>query len=439
MANISAIFSAIGNNSSLTPILLKDGAESSVKVGLAYKQGSKVSKQVGYYESREWAIEEFGTSALWFFGPKYLSKAFDKYVTKNVFKLTTKSAALLDKDLLNGKHYQSAAENLKKVADNELKHDIEKIIANPKLFKGFVFAKGVFAILGTLVLMIGLTNIKQKITEKSIKKLGLPKGLITPKHGIENDPSFTAFIRTKSQPQKKDISFGGFWSGLAIDAGIGGYRIKSARSEKESKEYAFRTTTFIAACYLSGKLIEKTFNKIAKATKMPIALDAKVLGDKGLKEAIKQPTFADFVKIADGDTSVEKKVIDFIDEQLKTAVKVNQEGNFVGFKNATLEYARQLGLIDVVGGKRSATKFINTEAVQSLNKNLKELAETVLAKGNVDKFVNQIKHTKYGAIVANLLLSGVITAYVVPKAQYWYREKFLKTTAAPGITSYGKA
>jgi hypothetical protein len=66
--NVANIISIIGNNTSVTPILVKDGIESSAKVYLADKQGNKVSKEQGFYEAREAAIEEFGTSAIWFLG-----------------------------------------------------------------------------------------------------------------------------------------------------------------------------------------------------------------------------------------------------------------------------------------------------------------------------------------------------------------------------------
>ena len=149
--------STIGNNSSVLPILFKDGIESSFKTGLAYKQGAKVSPKEGFYESRETAIEEFGTSAIWFATPIITGKIFDSAVKKK-YGLSSKELLSTPRSLLNGKNYQTLEKNIKNLGNSQLKNDFNKL-DNSQLKKLFL-VRGWIGVATAIGLIAGLTKFK---------------------------------------------------------------------------------------------------------------------------------------------------------------------------------------------------------------------------------------------------------------------------------------
>ena len=63
------IISAIGNNSSVYPLLIRDcGIENPIKIGLTYKQNLKESKQMAKDALRERTIDEYVCSVIWLGG-----------------------------------------------------------------------------------------------------------------------------------------------------------------------------------------------------------------------------------------------------------------------------------------------------------------------------------------------------------------------------------
>lgn len=464
--NVANIISAIGNNSSLTPIIVKDNIENASRVVLAHQQGGKVSKEMAYYEARESALEEFGTSALWFVAPIATAKAFGAAVKKKFNLKGGKDKNLLDVDskLLSGKHYQTLERNIQHSGDQLIKSDQAKI-GTSKL-KNLLRAKGGLATVMTVGLITGLTLLKQKMTEKSLNQKGTPEGLSFKgfKHVVQGklsaNPTFSSFVNIESQKapkdvefkgtkNSKDIAFKGLLTQAAIDTGVGGVRVATARSQDEKKEYAFKTVSFVALCYLGGIAIEKGFNQVAKALKLPIELDAKLLGNDKFAEKIVKATKSDtakkdllhFVKLdsADSEIKKEEKIIKFIEEQLTVAKKDNK-GKFQEFNNTTLEVARKSGLIKIENGKRATTKFIDTKAVQNVNKHLGELVNVVKknGKGNLKGYMKKVRGVKYGAVLANIAASTFLTAYTLPKMQYAFREKGIGQVASPGVKAIAK-
>lgn len=451
--NVANIISIIGNNSSTIPILVKDGMESSAKVYLADKQGEKVSKEQGLYEAREAAIEEFGTTAIWFLGPIAIAKAFNKIAQKalglNDDKLLNADSALLD-----GKHYQTLDKNLAKYGDEFIKQDATKFAKQSNLMKKLAtfsktrYTSGIAISIG---LLGGLTHIKQKITENSIDKHGAPQGLSFQRHirdRIAKHPTFAAFMHTKPENKSSEPSFkgGGGIAELAaqasIDAGIGGIRITTARDKDERKEYMFKTCTFLLFNYLTAPPVEWAFNKIAQKCNLPIGLDAKILANEKFSQRVLDASksndarskLIEFINIdhSASPKSKEEKIINFIDEQIAKG-KYDASGNFEGFNNETLEIARKTGIINIENKQRAVTKFVDTKQVQAINHHLKELVDSATQTGSTSNFVKKVKMTKYGAVLANIAICSTIVGVVLPKIQYAFREKGIGTVASPGV------
>ena len=69
MSSLISIISAIGNNSSIYPLIVRDcGIENPVKVAMTYNQNLKDSKQMALNATRERLIDEYGASIVWLGG-----------------------------------------------------------------------------------------------------------------------------------------------------------------------------------------------------------------------------------------------------------------------------------------------------------------------------------------------------------------------------------
>ena len=75
------IVSALGNNNSIYPLLVRDcGIENVAKVTMTYNQNVKDSKFIAKQATRERIIDEYGTSAVWLGGIPLMSWLSDKCI-----------------------------------------------------------------------------------------------------------------------------------------------------------------------------------------------------------------------------------------------------------------------------------------------------------------------------------------------------------------------
>ena len=105
------VISAIGNNSSIYPLLVRDcGIENPIKLGLTYKQNLKDSKEMANNALRERAIDEYVCSAIWLGGIPVMDRicnwgikklGYDPNIDMNLFKENSKQG--LEKNNSNNK------------------------------------------------------------------------------------------------------------------------------------------------------------------------------------------------------------------------------------------------------------------------------------------------------------------------------------------------
>jgi len=157
---IANIISAIGNNSSVYPLIVRDcGIEVPSKIVLTYNQNKKESDGVAYLAARERFLDEYATSAVWLGGIPLVGKIAD-YVIKKKGLNPDVNLKLFKEDNFQGIDY-----NIKKFKDlapdavNDLlnakgsKKTYEKLLAGkfiasttiPILFMGFILPKMIFA------------------------------------------------------------------------------------------------------------------------------------------------------------------------------------------------------------------------------------------------------------------------------------------------------
>ena len=80
---VTSIISAIGNNSSIYPLLVRDCfIEAPSKILIARKENMKESREIANDATRERFIDEYVTSAIWLGGIPATEAIMDKFITK---------------------------------------------------------------------------------------------------------------------------------------------------------------------------------------------------------------------------------------------------------------------------------------------------------------------------------------------------------------------
>jgi hypothetical protein len=489
------IMSNLDNPSSLWLVGAKDSVDVFGRTTMAYKEGSKHSKESGAHEARERLIEEVGTSVVWLGGIPFCRWAFDKAasvipglkeINPNISlkKVTSEgvqgfSHGLSNEQITKALEYAKKGGNhdsivkmlgtnaekfielgsslIKKegaTADEILKAGL-KVLDKSKYSQFHIAKLLVSTIIPFGILAVALPRFNQGLTKKLIEekkekdqKANLASQSLQGGGGISKsnkNTSFAAFIETHS---KKQLSFGGIGSLLAkaaagaqinpvenmmaVDLSISGSRIINGRNKDEKAEIFLREGGIVFFYFCATELIKNGLNSIAeKGLKLPIDLDFKLLGDKGLiSQVAKDKKFLNsFTK----DHS-EKGVIDFINKQIK-----NGE-----LTDLTLKAAQKLGFVDIVtlNGKKmiNPTKFIETEKIIKLSKNLEKFAQKAAASAGNEKAFNALlsktKTLKGSMTVLNMVLCSFSLGYLLPKIQYLYREHKTGTSLSPGLKAY---
>jgi hypothetical protein len=86
--------------------------------------------------------------------------------------------------------------------------------------------------------------------------------------------------------------------------------------------------------------------------------------------------------------------------------------------------------------KRAINKFIDTDAVEAVNKSIKDVIDVTTQKGAMPDFFKKLKATKYGTVLANIAICSALVGVVLPKLRYAFREKGIGTVASPGVKAY---
>lgn len=456
MSTVSAIFSALGNNSSIAQIAAKDGIETVGRTVMAYKEGAKTSKRFGALEAREKLIEANATSLVWLGGIPALKVLYDKLYTnkkygfKQLKEYGRDALARTDIRLLNKDSAQAL--KLENIKDTNLVPHVKKILANPNKFKNTFAARAAITTLIPIAL-VGyiLPKTVYAFTHKMIEKKkqqSLKAAFQNQQENKENlinsSPAFATFM---GKAKRANLSFHGGalekvskyfvqpnTNMIMVDGGILAGRAGSSRNFLEACERTINEIGYIFFLYCGGKYVSKGLEALTKKfAKIPTALDAKLLQDKNFTDAL--------VK-ASKNKETAAKALEFVANNEKSIINLidnNLAQNAGSFKNLTLQAAQKTGLVDVVKGARNPLKFIETEQVAALNGQIKEFVNTLANSTNPEAIVKKAKMLKRGSIVANIALCSAALAYGLPKLQYFFRSKVSDTTVAPGLANYYQA
>ncbi len=454
--------SAIGNNSSLYPLLVRDcGIEAPTKIAQSYNQNAKESKVMAKHSARERAIDEYGASAIWLGGIPLVEKIANKIIDKKGlsskvnFKLlddNKNAMSEIDKrqqgvDINIDKFtkadaaddVKAAVEDLKKAKANKgllKKLTVGKYtaaIAIPVALMGFVLPKANFALTRYLFnkdVQKGLIPEKyihskdSKSNNKNITTTNKSEKSVETEYNrlnLGNSAQFSSLNSFKSQ-NKKNPSFTGFASfmtGLTqqqkmamTDGGLGVGRVATSRRKNEAYENAFRVLGMMYLNFVAPHQIDKALDKgINKTFGINPSLDPKIIANKRFLAKVKYNE----LKLP----QKQEEVIDFIDNNPKSLFSklVEKEGDVKFLKS----------------GSRDPRAYVDTEKVFKFAQKLQNFGDSARASGNVAKYAKKALGAKSASILANIAISSTLLAVALPQAQFLLRKFISGSKVDPGL------
>lgn len=396
------IISAIGNNSSVYPLIVRDcGIEVPTKIALTYNQNKKESKEIAYLAARERFLDEYATSAVWLGGIPLVGWACDKFIKskglnpKVNLKLFKEETGVQGIDYNIKKFKETAPEAVKDLLKaKENKKLYEKLLAGkfvastaiPILFMGFILPKMVFA------------SSAKKIAEQRQKEQQQMNFVQKDKFISFTGGSWITKTANFSAQDKMAVTDGGYAVG----------RVVTARNKNETYDIAFKMAGMMFLNFVAPHWIEKGLNKLTG-----VELDPVILADKNFASQIKTNSLK-LPKSADA-----KDLLDFVDN-----IK-NKDTLFV-------KYAKKFGKITMLdNGVRDPRAYVDIKNLAKFRNDLENFAKK--AKTGGDKLFKSARIAKSANILTNIALSSFLLAYALPKAQFAFRKFITGSDLEPGL------
>lgn len=428
---ITNIISAIGNNSSIYPLLVRDCCiEVPSKILIARRENSKESQIKANDATREKIIDEYATSAIWLGGIPAVEKLADKYISKKGYNPNVNIKLFGEGKKEGSSLVQGIEYNIKKFSQYSNKDvqdavaDLIKVRDNKAVYEKFLTKKFAAAtIIPTLIMGFVLPKLNFALTRKVKENRNTQLPLNVP------TKSFTSLNRTKFsdfyEKQNKDIVFtGGLTSTIASlrtvdkmaisDGGLTVGRVSTSRNKEEGYANAFRMIGSMILNFVTPVYIAKGLDKLAnKLFKINVNLDPLILDNEEFISAIKEN------KIELPKSNSPKDLMDFIDS------KPNSLFSKFAQKMKKVSYLKS--------GIRDPRKFVDMNDLSDFKTEFERFIDSARASKNIEKFAKKAKYVKCANILANVGISSFLLAGVLPAATY----KFIKLTTGsysdPGL------
>lgn len=410
---VTNIISAIGNNSSIYPLLVRDCCiEAPSKILIARKENLKESKEIANDATREKIIDEYATSGIWlggipmveYFSDKFISKkGYNPIVNLNLFKAEKNKEAYQGIEYninkfknIQAKDVQDAVQDLIKVKNN--KGSFEKLLT-----KKFCAA----TIISTIIMGFVLPKLNFALTKKIREKKAPQKA--ESKKEISFTGSFTSQIANLRTVDKMAISDGGLTVG----------RVTTSRNKDEAWANAFRMIGSMILNFVTPIYIAKGLDKLAnKLFNINVNLDPKILADNEFINTIKNS------KVELPKSNTEKDLIDFIDNKPQALFS---------------RFAQKTGKVSYLkSGYRDPRKFVDIKDLGKFRNEFENFIAKAKQSKNIENFARKAKFVKSANILANVGISSFLLAGVLPAATY----KFIKLTTGsysdPGLVQNKK-
>lgn len=391
------IISAIGNNSTIYPLLVRDcGIEIPSKVGMTYSQNLKDSKQMAKNAVRERLIDEYGTSAIWLGGIPLMDWVCNKGIKKLGYNPEI-NPELFKENTKQGMRFN--INKFKETAPKEVK-EMEKVFKNKKTFERLLAGKFVLSTAIPIALMgyfLPKANfaLTEKIREKQANTITTsPQGSLSFKGG------FTSALANMSTVNKMAVTDGGLTVG----------RVATARNKFEKMEMAFKMGGMMFLNFVAPILIAEGLDKLSgKLFNTNVNLDPKILNDKEFISAIK-----------DGRLNLPKEdIIEFLDNNPQEK-----------FSQMAEKYC---GVKYLENGKRDPRAFVDEKKIKAFQKEIEKFAEQAKNSADIERFAKKALKVKSANILANVGISSFLLAVALPKVTFMLRKKVTGSDAEPGL------
>lgn len=397
------IISAIGNNSSVYPLLVRDcGIENPIKLGLTYKQNMKDSREMANNALRERAIDEYVCSAIWLSGIPIMDKicnwgikklGYDPNVDMNLFKNST------------NQNIEKNIEKFKDLAKNEVEA-MKKVLQNKKTYEKLQAGKFVLSTAIPVLLMgVALPKMNFALTSK-LRKQKDAKNNTKAQNEISQENisfkgNFVATLANMSTVNKMAVTDGGLTVG----------RVSTGRNKYERLELGFKMLGMMFLNFVAPKWIAKGFDGASNALfNTNVNLDPKLLNRNEFLNAIENNSL---------ELPKEGNIIDFLDTKPKSQ-----------FAKLTEEFC---GVKYIKDGIRDPRAYVDEENISKFQKEIEKFAKQALETGNVKKFGKKALWVKSGNIIANVVLSSILLAICLPKLTFYLRKLVTGSDAEPGL------
>ena len=430
------IISAIGNNSSIYPLLVRDCCiEAPSKILIARRENLKESKEIANDATREKTIDEYLTSAIWLGGIPAVESVADKYISKKGFSPLInlklfKEEEKLGKDALQGIEY-----NINKFKNIQIKdvqdavHDLIKVknnkFAYEKLLTKKFFAATIIptAIMGFILppLNFALTRKlrENKSRKETINTQNKPSTSFTALNmegfkqkiagnKLQNQPAFTGnFVSTVANLRTIDK--------MAIsDGGLTVGRVSTSRNKDEAYVNAFRMIGSMILNFVTPVYIAKGLDKLAdKVFGINVNLDPLILDNKEFIQAIKDN------KIELPKSNSAKDLFEFIDTKPDSLFS---------------KFAQNLKKVSYLeSGIRDPRKYVDIKDLGEFRDEFEKFINSAKNSKNITKFAKKATGVKCINILANIGISSFLLAVALPKLQYLFNKKITGSYLDPGL------
>ena len=417
------IISAIGNNSSIYPLIVRDcGIEIPAKVGMTYYQ-NRSDKYIAYLGARERFVDEYAVSAVWLGGVPLIGKIADWAIKKSGFNPEISSK------LYKEEEFQGLKYNIAKFKDKAPKEvaELEKALKNADKYRrclaGKFLAQTIIpvALMGWVIpkmIFKWTAYSKQKHNRQCADRFEKERPL-------QSNGDITA--EKKQSPAFKGVNVGSLaeltnlQKLIMIDGGYAAGRVATARKRNEAYDIAFRMSGMMYLNYLFPKQLEKASNFLTeKALKTNMDLDVKLLANNEFLDSVRQGQF-ELPKSANP-----KDLIEFVDNK--------PEAMFT-------KYANEFGKVKMLNDKiRDPRAYVDFKALGQFRNSIQNFM--VMAKSgatdmelvnSVEKFAKKAKGVKTANILGNVIITSSLLAFGLPKLQFKFREWITGSKLEPGI------
>lgn len=417
--SITSIISAVGNNSSIYPLLVRDcGIEVPTKVYLTYKENQN-DKEIQKLATRERFLDEYVGSAIWLGAIPLVDKIANTFIKRSGFNPDINLKLLKEEDSqgleYNIKKFEKiapeAVEDLKKLRGAKAQNLYRTMLGTkflastliPIALIGFILPKMIFA------------SSAKKIAELKSKKQKPEQQQEQSQKQLNKNIPFTGNIMSTlanfSTKEKMEVIDGGYAFGRIVTARKG-----ADGNRNEAKDIAFKMAGMMYLNYVAPEQIEKGMNFITKKFfNLNTNLDPLMLNDKNFVEEIKSG------KLLLPKSDSAKDLLDFVDN--------NPKSLFV-------KYADKFEKVKMLkSGIRDPRAYIDIKKLAQFKKDIEDFANSAISSKDVEKLAKRAKGIKTFNILANVGLSSFLLAYCLPKAQFAFRRLVTGSELEPGIVN----